>query len=162
MGIGTSMKETTLHYYKDPLLEIVTEDRDVNLMGIMIYGSSDLNENKLLVAERVGVYLEAMRADGAIFSCNGDGNNHIDYAHAIEETEKRGIPVVALSLVPLEEYVVQNEYMDDLVCFYKTYDKAVTIGDETTALAENAVSQIDVRKALARLKLKMRKDKYKD
>ena len=30
MGIGTSMKETSLHYYRDPLVEMVSEDQDVN------------------------------------------------------------------------------------------------------------------------------------
>ena len=28
MGIGTSMKETTLHYYRDPLVEVLSEDSD--------------------------------------------------------------------------------------------------------------------------------------
>ena len=90
MGIGTSMKETTLHYYRDPLVEVLSEDSDVNLRGILIVGSPDKNEDKYLSAERVGVSLECMRVDGAVFSCNGIGNNHVDYAHAIEETEKRG------------------------------------------------------------------------
>ena len=38
MGIGTSMKETSLHYYRDPLVEMVSEDQDVNLRGIIIVG----------------------------------------------------------------------------------------------------------------------------
>mgnify|MGYP001783551721 CR=1 FL=1 len=66
MGIGTSMKETTLHYYRDPLVEVLSEDRDVNLRGIVIVGSPDKNEDKYLSAERVGVSLECMRVDGAI------------------------------------------------------------------------------------------------
>lgn len=89
MGIGTSMKETSLHYYRDPLVEAVSEDPEVNLRGIIIVGSPDKNEDKYLSAERVGVSLECMRADGAIFSCNGIGNNHVDYAHAIEAAEVR-------------------------------------------------------------------------
>lgn len=160
MGIGTSMKETTLHYYRDPLVDVVSNDPDVNLMGIVIYGSADLNEDKLRAANRVGVSLEAMRADGALLSCNGLGNNHVDYAHTIEEIEARGIPVVALSMVPASEFVIQNDYMDGVVCFYKTYDKVDQVGDETTVLAENTVAEIDARKALARLKLKMRQEKY--
>ena len=70
MGIGTSMKETSLHYYRDPLVEAVSQDGDVNLRGIIIVGSPDGNEDKYLSAERVGVSLECARADGAIFSCN--------------------------------------------------------------------------------------------
>lgn len=157
MGLGTSMKETTLHYYRDPLVEILSEDEEVNLRGIMIVGSPDKNEDKYLSAERVGVSLECMRADGAIFSCNGIGNNHVDYAHAIESAEKRGIPVVALSLCPAKDFVVQNEYMDGVLCFYKTEDKINAVGDETMVLAENTMTKIDARKALAMLKLKIRK-----
>jgi len=159
MGIGTSMKETSLHYYRDPLVEVLSKDADVNLMGIIIYGSSDKNETKLLAADRVGVCVEVMRADGAILSCNGEGNNHVDFAHAIEAIEKRGIPTTALSMVPGSEFVVQNEYMDGVVCFYKTRDKVMQVGDETSVLAENTMDEIDVRKALAMLKLKMRRKK---
>ena len=161
MGLGTSMKETTLHYYRDPLVEILSEDEEVNLRGIMIVGSQDKNEDKYLSAERVGVSLECMRADGAVFSCNGIGNNHVDYAHSIEAAEKRGIPVVALSLCPAEDFVVQNKYMDGVLCFYKTSDKASQAGDETTVLAENTVTETDARKALAMLKLKIRKREKK-
>ena len=55
MGIGTSMKETSLHYYRDPLVEVLSEDADVNLRGIIIVGSPDKNEDKYLSAERIGV-----------------------------------------------------------------------------------------------------------
>jgi D-proline reductase (dithiol) PrdE len=160
MGIGTSTKETTLHYYRDPLVDVISKDEDVNLRGIIIYGSADGNKDKLRVAERIGVLVEALRVEGAVLSCNGMGNNHIDYAQTIEEIEKRGIPTAALSIVPKEEFVIQNEYLEDsVVCFYKTYDKAAQVGDETTVLAENTVNELDARKALARLKLRMRKKK---
>ncbi len=62
--------------------------------------------------------------------------------------------------MPLEEFVVQNEYVDDIVCFYKSYEKTGAVGDETTVLAENMVNQTGARRALAHLKLKMRKEKY--
>ena len=123
MGIGTSMKETTLHYYRDPLVEVLSEDRDVNLRGILIVGSPDKNEDKYLSAERVGVSLECMRVDGAVFSCNGIGNNHVDYAHAIEETEKRGVPTAVLSQCPAKDFVVQNDHLDAVVCYYKSLDR---------------------------------------
>lgn len=157
MGLGTSMKETTLHYYRDPLVEAVSKDPEVNLRGIIIVGSPDKNEDKYLSAERVGAALECMRADGAIFSCNGIGNNHVDYAHAVEETEIRGIPTAVLSLCPAKDFVVPNEHLDGVICFYKTMQKAMEVGDETNVLAENTVEEIDARKALALLKLKMRK-----
>lgn len=157
MGIGTSMKETTLHYYRDPLVEILEEDPEVNLRGIIIVGSPDKNEDKYLAAERVAVSLECMRIDGAVFSCNGIGNNHVDYAHAIDETEKRGIPTAALSQCPADDFVVQNDHLDGVVCYYKSRERTEQTGDETRVLAENTVTEIDARKALALLKLKMRK-----
>ena len=156
MGLGTSMKETTLHHYRDPLVDVVSADPEVNLRGIIIVGSPDKNEDKYLSAERVGVSLECMRADGAIFSCDGIGNNHVDYAHAIEESEKRGVPTVALSLCPAKDFVVQNDHLGGVLCFYKTKDRMAQVGDETTVLAENTVTELDGRKALAMLKLKMR------
>lgn len=156
MGIGPSMQETTLHYYRDPLAEVLSEDDDINFLGIIVYGCADDYTNKMLAAKRVGVTVEALRADGALLSCNGLGNNHVDYAQCIEEIEKRGTPTVALSMVPGSEIVTQNRYMKDIVCFYKAKD-VLQIGDETGVLAENTVSAQDGRKALARLKLKMRK-----
>ena len=157
MGIGTSMKETSLHYYRDPLVEVLSEDQDVNLRGIIIVGSPDKNEDKYLSAERVGVTLECARADGAVFSCNGLGNNHVDYAHSIEAAEKRGVPVVALSRLPANHFVVQNYSLEGDLSNSKAYDKTGAMGDETTVLAENTVNELDARKALAMLKLKMRK-----
>lgn len=156
MGIGTSMKETTLHYYRDPILEVVSEDKEVNLRGIVIVGSPDSNANKCRSAERVGVTLESMKVDGAIFSCNGIGNNHVDYAKSIEETEKRGIPVVALSVVPASDFVVQNNYMDDILCFRnKKGEDLSELNPEV--LAKNTVTKFAARKALVMLKLRMRK-----
>lgn len=157
MGIGTSMKETTLHYYRDPLVEVLSRDRDVNLRGIIIVGSPDKNEDKYLSAERVGVSLECMRADGAVFSCNGIGNNHVDYAHAIEAAERRGIPTAVLSQCLARDFVVQNDYLDGVICYYKAGDRMDQSGDETRILAENTVTELDARRALALLKLKMRK-----
>lgn len=156
MGIGTSMKETTLHYYRDPILEVVSEDEEVNLRGIVIVGSPDSIANKYRSSERVGVTLEAMKVDGAIFSCNGIGNNHVDYAKSIEETEKRGIPVVGLSVVPASDFVVQNNYMDSILCFNsKKGEDVFELNPEV--LAQNTVTKFAARKALVMLKLRMRK-----
>ena len=51
MGIGPSTKETSLHHFRDPLLDVVSADTDVDLMGIVLVGSPDGNEDKMLVGK---------------------------------------------------------------------------------------------------------------
>ena len=60
MGIGPSTKETSLHHFRDPLLEVVAEDTDLDLLGIMLVGSPDGNEDKMLVGTRAAVAVECM------------------------------------------------------------------------------------------------------
>ena len=36
MGIGPSTKETSLHHFRDPLLDVVSSDEDLDLMGICL------------------------------------------------------------------------------------------------------------------------------
>lgn len=60
LGHGPSMKETTLHYYRDPLLDIISKGPDVNLRGVVIVGTSDVFKTKYLTAKRVSRSLECM------------------------------------------------------------------------------------------------------
>ena len=68
MGIGPSTKETSLHHFRDPLLDVVSNDTDLDLMGILLVGTPDDNKDKMLVGTRSAVWAEAMRADGVIRS----------------------------------------------------------------------------------------------
>ena len=97
MGIGPSTKETTLHHFRDPLLEVVAADTDLDLMGIIIVGTPDDNKDKLLVGTRTAVWAEAMRADGVILSSDGWGNSDVDYTNTCEQLGIRGIPVTGLN-----------------------------------------------------------------
>lgn len=154
MGIGPSTKETSLHHFRDPLLDIVSVDTDIDLMGVMVVGTPQDNKEKYFVGQRAAAWAEAMRADGVIISVDGWGNSHVDYANTIEEIGKRGIPVVGLSFVGTQaKFVVTNNYMDTIVDFNKSKE-----GIETQVVGENNVSVLDVKKALAFLKLKMRKE----
>ncbi|MEJ8554601.1 glycine/sarcosine/betaine reductase component B subunit [Tepidibacter sp. Z1-5] len=154
MGIGPSTKETSLHHFRDPLLDVVSGDKDVDLMGIMVVGTPQDNKEKYFVGQRAAAWAEAMRADGVIISVDGWGNSHVDYANTIEEIGKRGIPVVGLSFVGTQaKFVVTNNYMDTIVDFNKSKE-----GIETQVVGENNVSVLDAKKALAFLKLKMRKE----
>ncbi|MCT4507805.1 MAG: glycine/sarcosine/betaine reductase component B subunit [Tepidibacter sp.] len=154
MGIGPSTKETSLHHFRDPLLDVVSNDKDVDLLGVMVVGTPQDNKEKYFVGARVAAWAEAMRADGVIISVDGWGNSHVDYANTIEEIGKRGIPVVGLSFIGTQaKFVVTNNYMDTIVDFNKSKD-----GIETQVVGENNVDTLDAKKALAFLKLKMRKE----
>ena len=49
MGIGPSTKETSLHHFRDPLLDVVSSDEDLDLMGIIIVGTPDDNTDNCLL-----------------------------------------------------------------------------------------------------------------
>ena len=49
MGIGPSTKETSLHHFRDPLLEVVSEDTDLDLLGLIIVGTPDDNKDKIVM-----------------------------------------------------------------------------------------------------------------
>lgn len=154
MGIGPSTKETSLHHFRDPLLDIVGNDTDVDLLGIVVVGTPQNNEEKYFVGQRTAAWLEAMRADGVIVSCDGWGNSHVDYANTMEEIGKRGIPTVGVTFNGTQaKFVVTNKYMDTIVDINKSEK-----GIETEVVGENNVNEIDAKKALAFLKLKMRKN----
>lgn len=153
MGIGPSTKETSLHHFRDPILEICTDDTDIDLLGVLVVGTPQDNKYKNLVGQRAAQWLEAMRADGVILSSDGWGNSHVDYANTFEEIGKRGIPTVGVTFNGTNaKFVVTNQYMDTIIDINKSES-----GTETEIVGENNVDKTDARKALAFLKLKMRK-----
>ena len=89
MGIGPSTKETSLHHFRDPLLDVVSADEDLDLMGVLLVGTPDGNEEKMLVGRRTAVWAEGMRADGVIISSDGWGNSDVDFTNTVEELSKR-------------------------------------------------------------------------
>ncbi|MGB3367433.1 MAG: glycine/sarcosine/betaine reductase component B subunit [Acidaminobacteraceae bacterium] len=152
MGIGPSTKETTLHHFRDPLIDILSKDLDVELAGIVIVGTPQDNSDKLFVGERVASIIEASRADGVIISVDGWGNSHVDFSNTIEKIGLLGVPLVGVSFVGTQgKFVVTNKYMDTIVDINKS-----EAGIETEVLGENNLTALDAKKALALLKLKMR------
>lgn len=152
MGIGPSTKETTLHHFRDPLLDVVSSDEDFDLLGIIIVGTPDSNEEKIRVGTRTAVLAEAMRAEGAILSADGWGNSDVDYVNTVEQLEKRGIRVSGLKFIGTAGgFVVESPSLNAIVDMNKSES-----GTETCVLAQNSVSEMDARKAAAMLKLKMR------
>ncbi len=153
MGIGPSTKETSLHHFRDPLLDVVYNDDDVDLMGVIIVGTPDDNDDKMLVGTRAAVWAECMRADGAIVSSDGWGNSDVDYANTLEQLGTRGIAVTGLNFSGTAgQFVVVNDYLDGVVDINKSAE-----GVETNVVGENNMTELDCKKALALLKLKMRK-----
>ena len=156
MGIGPSTKETSLHHFRDPLLDVVSQDTDVDLMGIVIVGTPDDNVDKMLVGTRTAVWAEAMRADGVIISSDGWGNSDVDFTNTCEQLGTRGIAVTGLNFSgTVAQFVVTNNYLDGIIDINKSAD-----GTETNVVGENNVVELDCKKALALLKLKMRKMKH--
>lgn len=153
MGIGPSTKETTLHHFRDPLLEVLSEDEDFDLLGVIVVGTPQDNKEKYFVGTRAAAWAEAMRAEGAIVSADGWGNSDVDFANTIEQLASRGIAVVGVNFVGVQgQFVVTNEYMDTIVDMNKSPE-----GIETEVVGENTVTYLDARKAAALLKLKMRR-----
>lgn len=152
MGIGPSTKETSLHHFRDPLLDIVGNDKDVDLVGVIVVGTPQDNKEKYFVGQRTAAWLEAMRIDGVIVSCDGWGNSHVDYANTMDEIGKRGIPQVGVAFNGTQaKFVVTNEYMNTIVDINKSSQ-----GIETEVVGENNTNELDAKKALAFLKLKMK------
>lgn len=153
MGIGPSTKETSMHHFRDPLLDLVAEDEDIDLLGIILVGTPDGNAEKILVGTRAAVWAQGMRAEGAIVTSDGWGNSHVDYANTCEQLGRRGIAVTGLTFNGKNgKFVVTNEYLDAIVDICKNKE-----GIESNIVGENNMSVTDCRKALSLLKLKMRK-----
>ncbi len=154
MGIGPSTKETTLHHFRDPLLDVVSGDEDLDLMGVLIVGTPDGNEDKMLVGRRAAVWAEAMRTDGVIISADGWGNSDVDFTNTVEELSTRGIAVTGLKFSgTVGKFVVENDYLDGI----KDINKSES-GTETCVVGENNMTRLDARKVTAILKLKMRRN----
>lgn len=153
MGIGPSTKETSLHHFRDPLLDVVSSDEDLDLLGVLLVGTPDGNEEKMLVGRRTAVWAEGMRTDGVIISSDGWGNSDVDFTNTVEELSVRGIEVTGLNFSgTVGQFVVVNEYLDGIIDINKSAS-----GTETCVVGENNATALDAKKAVARLKLKMRR-----
>ena len=153
MGVGPSAKETSLHHIRDPLLDIISADADIDLLGIILFGSSDRFSEKILASTRTAIWAQGMRADGAVIFCEGSGNNHVDFANLLNQLGKRNIAAAGLTVMGKSgQPVVNNDYMSDIIDICKSKGSV-----EPCVLGQNNLNAADCRKALAVLKLKMRK-----
>lgn len=149
--IGPASKETTRHYWREPLVEEAMRDKDIDLVGVALVGSPQENTQKSYVSKRLGMMVEAMQLDGAIVTTEGFGNNHIDFGFHIEEIGKRGVNVVGVTYSAVQgQLVTGNKYMDAMVDNNKSRQ-----GIENEILSNNTLSREDAIRALAMLSTKM-------
>ncbi len=149
--IGPATKEMTRHYIREPLVEGLAADTELDLIGVVCVGSPQVNDEKLWVSERLGSLLEALDIDGCIITTEGFGNNHIDFIQHIGQAGKRGIPVVGVSFCAYQgQLVVGNKYATAMV--EENMDKG---GFENNVAGCSCVTKEVAVRAIQMLKNKM-------
>lgn len=149
--IGPATKEMTRHYIREPLVEGLAADTELDLIGVIFIGSPQVNDEKLWVSERLGSLLESLDCDGCIITTEGFGNNHIDFIQHIGQAGKRGIPVVGVSFCAYQgQLVVGNEYATAMV--EENMDKG---GFENNVAGCSCVTKEVATRAIQMLKNKM-------
>ena len=92
MGVGPSTKETSLHHFRDPLIEVLGEDEGIDLMGVLVFGSPEGNEEKIRCSRTA----------------------------AVVEIGERGIPVAGLNWSGTAgTFVVESPFLANVVDFNK-------------------------------------------
>ncbi len=146
--IGPASKEDTRHYFREPVLEALAADEELDLVGVAFIGSPQVNDEKMFVSKRLGALADTMKIDGAIVTTEGFGNNHIDFTQNIEEIGKRGIKVVGITYAAYQgQLVVGNKYTDAMIEVNKDKD-----GMESEILGQNTIDKNDAKRAVVMLK----------
>ncbi len=149
--IGPATKEMTRHYIREPLVEGLAADTQMDLVGVVFVGSPQVNDEKLWVSERLGSLLESLDIDGCIITTEGFGNNHIDFIQHIGQAGQRGIPVVGVSFCAYQgQLVVGNKYATAMV--EENMDKG---GFENNVAGCSCVTKEVAARAIQMLKNKM-------
>ncbi len=149
--IGPASKETSRHYFREPLVLEAMNDEDIDLCGVVFVGSPQINAEKFYVSKRLGAMIDALDLDGVIITTEGFGNNHIDFASHHEQVGMRGIPVVGCTFSAMQgALVVGNEYMKNMIDLNKSKQ-----GIENEILSNNTLCKEDAIRALAMLKTVM-------
>ena len=155
--IGPASKETSRHYFREPLVLAAMADKEIDLCGVLFVGSPQINAEKFYVSRRLGMTVEAVDPDGVIITTEGFGNNHIDFASHHEQVGMRGIPVVGMSFCAVQgALVVGNEYMTHMVDNNKSKQ-----GIENEILENNCLTPEDAIRALVMLKSVMAGEEVK-
>ncbi|MDR2834027.1 MAG: glycine/sarcosine/betaine reductase component B subunit [Streptococcaceae bacterium] len=152
MGIGPSTKETSKHLFKDPLIDTLANDPDIDFQGVVIVGTPQANDQKILVGNRVAALLSGMRTNGMILTSDGWGNSDVDFANILQKVADKKISVSGLKFIGKQaKFVVENEYTKGVFDMNKSDE-----GIETQIVGHNNASKKDAVKLLASIKIKMR------
>jgi len=153
MGLGPSIKMTTLHHFWCPVTDALSKEKDIEFTGIIIDGVSEVCDDKVYTAKRVGDIAQMMHADAAIVAIDAWGNHHVDFVNVIEQLGIRGIPSVGLSYIAQQgRLVCTNSYVDCVIDFNKS-----AAGYESCVVGQNNLTDYDAMKAVALIKNKLRK-----
>ena len=149
--IGPASKETSRHYFREPLVLKALADPDYDVCGVMFVGSPQANTDKSYVSRFLGNAIDTMDLEGAIVTTEGFGNNHIDFASHIDQIGKRGVPVVGMTYSAVQgQLVVGNEHMNAMVDNNKSRQ-----GIENEILENNTLAEEDAIRALEMLRAKI-------
>ena len=153
MGLGPSIKMTTLHHYNCPVVKELSKHDDIDFSAIIVGGISENYDAKVFTAKRIGDMAKILGATGAIVAIDAWGNHHIDFVTAIEELGKNDIPSVGLSFIGQQgRLVCTNSYVETIVDFNKG-----SSGYESCVVGGNNLTEYDAVKAVALLKNKLKK-----
>lgn len=148
MGLGPSIKMTTLHHYNCPVTRRLLSDPDVDFAGVLLDGVSENYTEKVRTAEQTGEMAAELRADGAIVAIDGWGNHHIDFTEVIRSLGEHDIPSVGISYIGRQgRLVCTNPYVGTIIDFNKEAS-----GYETCCVGENNLTDDDAMKAVGVLK----------
>jgi D-proline reductase (dithiol) PrdA len=149
--VGPASKETSRHYWREPLVLEMLQDEELDFCAVVFVGSPQAYAEKVYVSQLIGMTIAALDVDGVIVTTEGFGNNHVDFASHMEQIGKRGIPVVGMTFAAVQgQLVIGNAYMNALIELNKSAQ-----GIETAVLADNTLCPEDAIRAIAMLKAKM-------
>ncbi|WP_422487345.1 D-proline reductase (dithiol) proprotein PrdA [Gudongella sp. DL1XJH-153] len=155
--IGPASKENSRHYWREPLVEEVMNDEELDLAGVVFVGSPQANSEKFYVSERLGMLIEGMDIDAAFITTEGFGNNHIDFASHHEQIGMRDVTVVGMSFCAQQgALVVGNKFMKHMVDHNKSDQ-----GIENEILSNNTLCKEDAVRAIAMIKAAMAGEEIK-
>lgn len=153
MGLGPSIKMTSLHHYDCPVTKRLLRDEEIDFVGVIENGVSENFDAKVATAVKSGELADQLKLDGAIVAIDGWGNHHIDFVNVIEQLGLHDIPAVGMSFIGLQgRLVATNAYVETIVDFNKE-----TSGYESCVVGQNNLTDFDAYKAIGILKNKVRK-----